>query len=159
VPTDIVVDTNVFMHAGDPYVKFFDGARAFVEALYSANTLLCIDIPRADSTPSHGASLIWAEYERKMKTTTYGMAVLAKLASTKRISWLSRDVGAAINKEIRALVPRNTRDKTFVRVAYHSIDKLFVSNDSSDFGPAVRKALRKGPGIRVEYSAVDFANL
>jgi predicted nucleic acid-binding protein len=159
LPRDIVIDTNVFMHAGNPHVEYFDGARAFLEALQNANTLLCIDMPRADSTPSKSSSLIWDEYERKMKATTYGMVVLAKLASSKRVAWVSRDVGAAISKQIQALVPKNTRDKTFIRVAYHSSEKLFMSNDSKDFGPGIRKAIRKALSVHVAYSDISFATL
>ena len=156
MPADLVVDTNVFMHAGNPNVKFFGGALRFVQALENSTVPICIDKPRANSVPDENASLILAEYRRRMKPTTYGMAVLAKLASTQRIQWVSRDVGAAINKRIRMLIPKNTRDKTFVRVSYNNVAHLLVSDDSEDFAVTVRRNVRRDLGIRVEYSMVDF---
>lgn len=159
MPADLVVDTNVFMHAGNPHSRFFQGALAFVKALQASNVPICLDKQNAVSSPSNLASLIWAEYERKMKTPTYGMGVLAALQASQRVRWVSRDVGAVINRRIRRLVPNNTRDKTFLRVAYNSVAHILVSDDSRDFSIVVRGKVQKELSVRIKYSATDFGML
>ena len=159
MPRDIVVDTNVFVHAGNPRVKFFEGARRFMHALENTTVPLCVDKPREDAAPDDNTSLILFEYKAKVLPSSYGFAVLAKLASTKRIKWVSRDVGPAVNGKIRALVPSNIRDRTFLRVAYGSLAKIFVSDDGTDFSTPVRKRIAKQLSVRVEHSSIEFATL
>ncbi len=148
VVEDIIIDTNVLVHACKASEAWFASSVQFIERLLEADTKLCID-DMFDVVPSKNKSLIGYEYLKWIPPTTLSYHVLMTLALNKRISVVGRNVSPPLIKLCNKLVPDNKRDRTFLRVAINSIDKVFVSHDFSDFPVAVRKKIKSTLDVKM----------
>lgn len=145
---DIVVDTNVLVHASNQAVPFHAAALLLVSALSDGSTFLCVD-EGFHAVEALNRSLIGGEYNEHLVTGMIGYAVVASLAATGRVKQVPRTVPAATAKKVRRLVPRKPRDRTFVHVAIRSKEHVLVSHDLDDFSAEVRRALRQEVGAEV----------
>jgi len=160
VPLDIVVDTNVFMHAGNPTaVSFFGASKTFLENLKNSQTLLCFDKPNAGAEDRQGDSLIYGEYIQRIVPGVYGFNVLAALALNQKIKFVSRDVGPARNRMVIELIPGNKRDRTFLRTTMNSADRILITNDFDDFTPEIRKRIKRQLTTTVKDATVRWTSL
>ena len=144
---DVVVDTNVLMHAQNPNESRFSDARQLIERMLECTTLLCVD-RGFDINPARNQSKIGAEYLDKLQPGSLGFALVVSLVAAFRLKQIDRlpprDVSRAINQVIR-----NRRDRTFVGVSYNSTERMLVSHDYQDFQPAKRALIRQNLGVRV----------
>lgn len=136
---DIVVDTNVLMHADNDAEPRQDEARAFLLSLLESATKLCVD-EGFDIEESKNRSHIGSEYLQNLHNGMLGFAVIQHLASFARVSTVSRTVPTAIARKIRMHV-RSSRDRVFVRVAFNADDRTLVSHDFTDIPQGARNAL------------------
>lgn len=155
----VVIDTNVFMHAANPKAVEFAASMRLLEDFEKDTASLCIDKPRDDSPDDLNASLILAEYKKKMLPGTVGFAILARLARSRRVQLVSRDVGPRLARIVLRLVHSNKRDRTFLRTACNAADKLLITNDYTDFTNMVRAAILAQLEVRVEDSSVLWVSL
>lgn len=137
--SDVVVDTNVLIHASNPSVAYNAASLALLVALQNASTALCVD-PGFDVNEAQNRSLIAGEYQQKLPIGSLGFAVVATLAATGRVKQVSRKVPEALARKIRHRVGK-PRDRTFVHVAANSNDRRLVSHDFEDFSDDTRMAL------------------
>jgi hypothetical protein len=144
---DIVVDTNVLMHADNPQEKRCAESRALVNDLTVGTTLLCMD-EGFDIDQSHNRSAIGAEYLANVRFGSPSHAMIVKLALEARIRPLPRRAHRAAARRINQLVRKRT-DRTFLNVAVNSRSSFFVSHDFKDFQKAKRRTIRKELGVRV----------
>ena len=145
---DMVIDTNVFVHADNPMEARCAASRSLLQRILSVGTILRVD-EGYDSNEARNRSHIGSEYQHNLRFGSMGLAVLVQLAGQGRIRTLPRKVpDAATAKKIRQLL-RNTTDRVFLSVAYGSHEKILVSHDYVDFQEAKRPTIREVLGVAV----------
>lgn len=154
---DVVIDTNVLMHAQNPDEPRFSDARQLIEHMLGCTALLCVD-RGFDVHPARNQSKIGAEYLDKLQPGSLGFTLVVTLVEARRLRQTDRlpppDVSRAINQLIR-----NRRDRTFVGVPYNSTERMLVSHDYQDFQPAKRGLIRRKLGVRVIDAATCLPDL
>jgi hypothetical protein len=145
--SDVVLDTNVLMHADNPSEERQGDAIAFLEALLACATAICVD-EGFDMEESRNRSLIGGEYLARLTAPSLGYQVLVQVFSQGRVVEVSTAVEDRVRRVVRRCVNK-PRDRTFVRVAYNSSDRLLCSHDYDDFPPLARGELSKKLGITV----------
>ena len=139
--SDIVVDTNVWVHASNPSDGNFGASQAFLIALRASKTRLCVDRwVRNDAASAD--SLILAEYAaQRLPFGSLAADVLARLAQTNRLSAVSLRPPVGTRAQIRRRVA-NARDRTFLEVAFCSEDRTLTSHDWDHFSESTRSWMR-----------------
>jgi hypothetical protein len=147
---DIVVDTNIFSHAQmPPDQQIFLDAKAFVEALLECETQLCVDGILDPNSPE--SSKIGWEYYTYVRPIGLGYTALVQLLATGRVRMgVSDDVGPVLRRFVVNLIPNDSRDRTFVFVAFNTQDRIVVSHDKVDYTPRVRAAVQRRMDVTIE---------
>lgn len=146
--SDIVVDTNVLVHASNEAHPYCQASLAFLSTLLAGTTAVCVDVGFSVDE-SKNTSLIGGEYMQHLVFGMPGYAVIQALASSERMKQVPRSVPDNVRRAVKRLVPRKSRDRTFVHVAFNSTDHVLVSHDFDDFGDDVRKKLRRSVGVSI----------
>ncbi len=154
--TDLVLDTNVLVHAENPEEPRQAASIALITRLRSATTVACID-PGFSVNQAQNKSLIGAEYLKHLRAGSPGLALIAFLAANGRISAVSRDVDLKTKREIIRMV-RNKRDRTFLFVTINSVDRTLASHNFKDMQKDKRKFIRTEYGVAI-IEAVNCLNL
>jgi len=145
---DVVIDTNVLVHAKNPAVWSHDDAKSFLVALLAGQAKWCMD-EGFSWNEADNQSFIYSEYRRKLIPTDLGLSVLAKLARTRRVA-IAPKCSRDVRDRIRALVPANPVDCRFAQTAAESQSGMLVSHDVQDFPDRVRAAMRGDRELRVD---------
>jgi hypothetical protein len=149
VVNDLVIDTNVFVHAQNPSEQRCASSLSFLESLLSASaTSLCVDQGFSSDLETN-KSHIGGEYLNNLRAGSFALNVIVTLASTRRIRQVARRAPQASAKKINQLL-RNKRDRIFLSVAFNSLDKILVSHDYQDFQNEKRYDIRKRLGVMIE---------
>lgn len=144
---DLVVDTNVLLHADDPRQSQQTVAYNLLQDLLSCGTALCVD-DGFDIDEARNASLIGGEYFERLSATHTATAVIAHLFATGRVKFVSRSVPTPVKKCIEQCV-RKKRDRTFLAVAHNSTERILCSHDFEDMQEAKRKHLKSTTAVVV----------
>jgi hypothetical protein len=136
---NVVVDANVLAHTQNPRETHHRDAVTFCEALDACSTELFVDTGQK----------IAQEYLTNLSPGSVGFATLANLAAAGRLKEISDTVPRNDHQRIFKLVPGNARDRTYVRVAYNTSERVLTSNDLDDFDPRTRKGLLSAVGVTV----------
>lgn len=149
--TDIVVDTNVLMHASDSKQAKQQDSIDLLNYLTKSTELICVD--SGFTWDDSNRSLIGAEYRKHIKNGMLAYAFLVKIFSSKRNKELALStVPPNITKKVNQCIShKKPRDKTFLKVAYLSSSKTLVTHDQEDFNYKKRKHLSDTFGV----SALD----
>jgi hypothetical protein len=134
---DIVVDTNVFVHANNPENSYSDESKAFAHTLLAADTALCLDEGFA-ADEARNRSRIAAEYWQHLSPGMLGHEVIQTLAAARRVRTVELPTDQNDKRTIRRLVPRDATDRAFLGTAIRSDDRVLVSHDFDDFSDDVR---------------------
>jgi hypothetical protein len=145
---DLVVDTNVLMHADNPNEDRQADAAEMLEVLLASDTALVVD-EGFHLDEGKNKSLIGAEYLRLLQPLSTGYRVLAALASNGRVTFTDLSLDAAVRKRINQLV-RNKRDRTFLRGACKSAEHVLCSHDYQDLAQSKRRSIKKELDIQVD---------
>jgi hypothetical protein len=145
---DIVVDTNVFVHASNPGVTYYSEANSLVTSLEGSSTSLCVD-EGFDLEPTHNRSLIGCEYITHLHFGMPAYALVYQLAHTGRIRIVPRCVTAAIGRKINQIIAI-PRDRTFLKVAINSHDHFLCSHDFRHFSNCKRVKVKNVFDVRVK---------
>lgn len=145
--SDIVVDTNVLMHASNFQEPRQADAQSFLLSLQISETQLCVD-EGFDINEAKNRSHIGSEYLNNLNIGMLGFAVVSYLAKSGRIRMVSRSVPPAISKKIRLRVG-SAQDRVFVRVAFNSEDKTLASHDFTDLPQKTRNELSKKISVTI----------
>jgi hypothetical protein len=150
--TDIVIDTNVFLHAQNPTEKGFKAAGIFLQLLLAADTELCVD-GVFDTNAPH-LSLIAHEYLTMIRPVGAGYAVLVQLLQSGRVKMnVSVKCAPHLRRMVVSLIPNDSRDRTFVFVACNSANHILVSHDWVDFKSHVREQIKHDLDVAIEEAA------
>jgi hypothetical protein len=144
---DIVVDTNVMMHAHDPREARQKSCTELLEELLRCDTKLCVD-EGFDLAPAKNRSHIGYEYLKHLKFGMLAKAVVEHLATTGRVKMLPRTVPHNVSKHVRTQVGKGP-DRTYLHVAYNSSERILASHDFHDIPQAVRGRLLSKIGVMV----------
>lgn len=122
---DVVIDTNVLVHATNPGTARFAASVAFLQALLSSSTALCVDIGFSlDQSSNRG--LIAAEYLAKVTSQSLSAIILSQLAQSGRVKVLDLRISPQHRRRwpppspARSTAPRGadpSRDRASVLVA------------------------------------------
>jgi len=148
VLSDLVVDTNVWVHAQNPQEARFQDSLNFLSALQSSEVLICLD-RNFDPTGASNTSLIGTEYLQSIPPTGFSYSVLAYLLASSRVKSIDDAVGQAERKAIERIVPRNKKDRRFLRVAYNSDERHLVSHDFQDFDSKARSMAQRDLNVTI----------
>ncbi|HEY6328653.1 MAG TPA: hypothetical protein VI756_04905 [Blastocatellia bacterium] len=155
---DVVVDTNVILHSRNPNERRFVDSVRFIEMLLNGAVKLCID-EGFHPEEFQNQSLIGGEYLDQMHPGSPSYAVIVELANSGRIKIVAKRVPPAVGKRILRCVPRNPRDRTFVKVAFNSQEHVLVSHDYEDFGTATRERILTTIGVDIVEAFVCCSRL
>lgn len=148
---DIVIDTNVFMHAGNDAEPLQRCASEFIEALVNCNTCIGIDSGFSD-IESQNRSFIWAEYLNNIQEGSAGRLALAHLLANERVSTFTRNVAVQIGRSINQMVADKS-DRVFLKVTLNTSNKILVSHDYKAFTSSLRNQRRRLHGCCIEDAA------
>ncbi|MCP9752364.1 hypothetical protein [Ferruginibacter sp. HRS2-29] len=145
---DIVVDTNVLMHASDRKEAMHQDSINLLNYLSNSTELLCVD--KGFTWDDSNKSLIGAEYRKHIKNGMLAYSLLVKLFSSRRTKELTLStVPALITRRVNQCIShKKPRDKTFLKVAYLSDSKTLVTHDQEDFNYKKRKHLLETFGVK-----------
>jgi len=146
---DIVVDTNVFLHAENRQEPRREQAEGLLLALQNqtCTTLLCVD-EGFDVNEANNRSHIGSEYLRHLRFGTLAYAVVVHLLGSQRTKQVPRGVPRNVSRRISQQGVVGA-DRTFIKVAYNSQDKTLACHDFDDVPEAVRARLRGSIGVRI----------
>jgi hypothetical protein len=147
VLNDVVIDTNVLVHADNPGEERHRDAVELLDQLLEADTKLGID-EGFDIDPQKNLSLIGQEYLEKLTPTSLAYLILAHLAQTERVTFIPRSFGAHTRKAVNQIL-KNKRDRTFVLVAGETENRVLCSHDFKDFGKRKRKDIKTKLGVAI----------
>ena len=140
MPEDIVVDTNVFMHADDP--------RSPERQAASKDLLSYIDTNQIPIGIDEGKK-IFGEYLEFLASSSIGRSYVAKWLSTNNYTLLSTKMSPSDSGWVGRNIA-DTLDKVFLKVAVNSIENDLVSHDFDDFPKRKRKEIGKRFGVTVQ---------
>lgn len=144
---DIVIDTNVLMHADDPRQKLQAVTAKLLDAIRTSQTKLCVD-NLASLNSGKNRSQIMAEYLQHLAAQSVGRQFIAYIAGNGRLVERSKSVNGTIGNFINQKVTDKT-DRVFVKVALNSDEKVLACHDFNDIPRAARKEIRKALAVRV----------
>lgn len=144
---DIVVDTNVLVHASNPNLPQSRCSLDLINSLLVASTQLCVD-PGFDIDGARNRSQIGGEYMEHMQHGMMGYVLITEAASQRRIKPVSRNVNPGTNNRLRALgLP--PIDRLFVKVASNSVERVLTSHDDRHFSDHVCDEIQRRLGVGV----------
>ncbi len=135
--SDIVIDTNVLLHAQNPNETRFENSSNLINKILEENTSLCIDEGFSEDE-SKNKSIIGCEYLSNLQPGSIGQNLIVQLALQQRIKQLTKRAPERIVRKINQII-RNKIDRVFLNVAYNSDEKTLVSHDYTDFNISKRE--------------------
>ncbi len=145
--SDLVIDTNVLVHAQNPSEQRCADARRLLTTLLDTTAVLCVDQGFA-CDEGQNRSHIGTEYLQNLRAGSLALQVIATLAGSGRVRQLGRRAPQATARQINQLI-RNRVDRVFLSVAFNSTDRVLVSHDLEDFQLPKRDTIRRTLGVRV----------
>lgn len=144
---DIVIDTNVLLHAQNPNEKRFKDSSNLICKILDENTSLCMDEGFSEDESKNKSMIGW-EYLSNLQYGSIGLNLIAQLALQQRIKQLTKRAPERIVSKINQLI-RNKTDRVFLNVAYNSDEKTLVSHDYKDFQKTKRRFIATNLQIQV----------
>ena len=144
---DIVLDTNVLVHADNPEELRHQTSRALLAELANCVTRLCVD-EGFDVIEANNRSIIGAEYLKHLRFGMLGYELVRHLAGSLRVKQVSRNVPQSVLRHITRQVPKGP-DRTFLRVAFNSESKTLACHDFDDVPITVRARLQRSIGLQI----------
>ncbi|WP_446745189.1 hypothetical protein [Silvibacterium acidisoli] len=143
---DLVIDTNIFLHAQNKQEKRQKSCEALVALFKDSSCKICVD-EGFDLDESRNRSIIGQEYTKHLRIGSLGYALVEYLARSGRISFVSTRVSVQVSRHIRQVT--KGPDRTYVRVAHNSNEKTLASHDFTDISSAIRQRLRDAIDVSV----------
>jgi hypothetical protein len=144
---DIVLDTNVLLHADNDQEPLQRVSRELLVQMTSCPTHLCVD-EGFDVIEANNRSIIGGEYLRHLRFGMVGFALVRHLAVSLRVRQVSKNVAQNVSKQIAMQVPKGP-DRVFLKVAFNSESKTVVCHDFNDVPDTVRKRLNDRIGLQI----------
>jgi predicted nucleic acid-binding protein len=147
MPVDIVIDTNVMVHADNEQEPKQPHCLNLLNLVSGSTIELCID-DGFSLIEAQNTSHIGLEYLKHLRIGMTGYTLMLKLLSEDRIQFLPKKIPAAINKKINQTGIKKS-DRIFVKIAYNSNDKILVTHDYVDFTDNIREIIDDEIDVKV----------
>lgn len=147
MPQDLVIDTNVLVHANNEKEKRQQESFDLLTYLIGSTESIYLD-EGFDLNETLNKSYIGYEYLKHLKFGMLGYVLITVLAQSKRIREVPDKVHAHTSKCINQCM-QNNHDRVFIKVTINSPDKVLVTHDFTDFSKSKRKHLKKTVGIDI----------
>lgn len=144
---DIVVDTNVLVHAANAANEHYDASVALLRAVIDSDTQLCFELGAA-AVEAANRSRILSEYWEYVPSSSFPAIVLATLLQRGQWHCVVHQVPDGVRRCINQHVFDPT-DRIFARVAHNSIEHVLVTHDGAAFPPGSCDVLRRHCGLTV----------
>lgn len=144
---DIVVDTNIFIHANNNAIKSCESCIAFLNRLLNSNVFLAID-DEFNIDESKNTSRISYEYFKYIRHGSLSYAILLSIIKSNRIKQILESEYNCHKKLFNKIV-RNKDDIIFLSVSLCTEDKIFITNDFEDFNSGKRKLWEKDMDLKL----------
>jgi hypothetical protein len=146
---DIVVDTNVLVHANNPETAYFEESRKLADALLhsSSETKLRVD-DGFRPIEAENQSQIVSEYWRQLAPGMLGHHLVQTLAAEGRIRAVPPIKDKNLKDKVRKLV-NDKSDRVFLLTAIMSTAKVLVSHDDQAFPESACASCADGWGVNV----------
>jgi len=144
---DIVIDTNILVHADNHEEPRQEHCIAIIEKIYSSEQFLCMD-EGFDVIESKNSSFIGYEYMKHLRFGMQGYALILKLVQEDRLRFVSKKIPATVNNKINRTGIKKS-DRIFVKVTFNSDNKILVTHDYEDFTTKVRGIIKNEIGVNV----------
>ena len=144
---DLVIDTNVLVHASNPGESRQQECIDLINYLLESSEQICLD-EGFDFSENLNKSHIGYEYIKHLKHGMLGHVLIVSMAQSKRVVEVSKTVPAGIAGKINQSIV-NKHDRVFIKVALNSESRILISNDFTDFSKSKRKHIRKEIGVQV----------
>lgn len=146
---DIVIDTNVLVHANNPQLPQSRHSKELILLLLESKTQLCVD-RGFDIEPARNRSQIGGEYLTHLQHGMIGYTLVVQAATHLRIKQVSRSIEPENNRILRTLrLP--SMDMLFVKVARNSLERVLTSHDDQHFSDHVRDKVE----MRLDVNIID----
>jgi hypothetical protein len=145
--SDLVLDTNVLLHASNPYSLEFGASSGFLEKLLYLPTILCVE-EGFSTDRARNRSIIMGEYFDNLRQGTVGYEFILSLASSARINGVKKQVNP---REAKIIIQKVTdkSDRIFVKVALNTKEQILVSHDFKHFPDTVRSFLEDAIEVHI----------
>lgn len=147
MPQDLVIDTNVLVHASNDKEDRQIDSVELINYLLTSTELICVD-EGFSTNETFNSSYIGYEYLKHLKNGMLGYAFVVQMALNKRISEVSGRTKAHTTRAINQCMSNN-HDRVFIKVAINSIEKILITHDFTDFAESKRTHLKKAFAIDV----------
>lgn len=144
---EVVIDTNVLVHASNGGDVHYQPSVAFLEDFVAGGAAMLID-EGYDEEPTKNESRIYREYHQFLKPGMYGFYVLAALGNFGRIVERPQYPDLITKAEISALV-HDSGDRVFLGVSAGSSSRVLISHDQVDMPLSLRPRLKGKIGVCV----------
>jgi predicted nucleic acid-binding protein len=144
---EIVIDANVFAHALNPDVKYFESALGVVQSLLEHDLILALD-DTGKASPSTRTSNLYREYTECVPVPSLSSEVIRSLLNDGRVTFHPRPA-RELWKRCRELAPRNSNDAIVLGIGVQADRHEIVSNDYADFSVKVRRLTEKRIGVKI----------
>lgn len=142
---DVVIDTNVLVHASNGALPQFGSSFEVVNWMMNCTAILVLD-DLGKLKPDPSTSRLYCEYKQHVPRGSIGEQLLIRLLSSSRVKFVERP-DRQISSRVRQICPRNKGDQAVLGAAAMSEDKVLVSNDWNDFDTAARDKAAKGLAV------------
>lgn len=137
---DIVIDTNVLVHANNKAIPQSKYSIRLIEELLDCGTKLCVD-PGFSAIEADNRSQIGGEYFSKLHYGMLGYTFIIQLASQRRVKEVDRSISIENDNLLRDLgIP--SVDRLFVKIASNSTERLLISHDENHFSERNREVIQ-----------------
>ena len=147
--TDIVIDTCILVQANNPRDRYFEASVDLLESVVGQESLLlCMD--PGYSMEARNKSHIFQEYRENLSPVVWTTALFAALFSSRRVKDVPRKVPNDVRLKVNKLIKKEKpRDRTFLKVAYNSTDRILVTHDGEDFPDSKRPKIKSQLAVDV----------
>jgi hypothetical protein len=158
VLVDLVVDTNVFVHAHNSEQAYSKDSLMVANALLEpgVGTSLRVD-PGFSPVEAQNRSKIGSEYFQWLVPGMVGHHLIQELAATKRLIPVVLPTANTLKGRVRELV-QDASDRVFLLTALASDDRILVSHDDEAFPDSVRSTCAEDLLVKI-YDAPDVVPL
>jgi hypothetical protein len=136
---DLVVDTNVFVHAENTGVDYHASAKTLLKFLLNSEHRLGLD-EGFSLDSSKNTSIIASEYLTHVRAGMLAYSLLLVVTSQNRINPIPKKLITQNKQKVKRYV-RNKVDRVFLSVAIGTENKALISNDFEDFNHKKRLSL------------------
>ena len=145
---EIVIDANVFAHALNPNVDFFDSALSVVHSLLSEQDLILALDDTGKTSPSEWTSNLYREYTECLPAPSLSTEVIKSLLNEGRVTFHLRPA-REMWKRCQELASRNRNDAIVLGIGVQANRHEIVSNDYADFSVKVRGLAQNRIAVRI----------